>query len=88
MPLELQRRLLRIADGVHPQLQAKSTVKLWPNPAIAGNYLNERYGVYCLYCESNYSLGADGTVVTPESLREVGAALLRVVAEALESAGE
>lgn len=79
----LQRRLLQAAAGAHPQLQVTTTVKLWEHPEIAGNYLNAHFGVYCLYLETNYSVGADGTLVTRESLREVGAALVRVLARVL-----
>ncbi|MCX6639779.1 MAG: M14-type cytosolic carboxypeptidase [bacterium] len=81
--IKLQRELLRSAGRKHPQLQAKSTVRLLEDAGITGNAMNSRFGVYCLYLESNYSLGADGSDVTPESLREVGTALVLVIAEVL-----
>lgn len=76
---DLQARLLRAANGAHPQLQVTETVKLWDYPVIAGNYLAAHHDVYCLYSESNYSVGADGTQSTPRSLRDLGEAFVGVL---------
>jgi hypothetical protein len=77
---ELQRRLIEASADIHPQFQVAETVQLWDYPEIFGNYLTSRHGVYCLYLESNYSIGADGTTVTTDSLMQVGAGLLRALA--------
>jgi len=78
---ERQRSLFDAADGNHPQLNGKSRVNLLDLPGITGNALYRDYGVYCLYLETNYSRGADGSIVTPRSLREVGLALTQALAE-------
>jgi murein tripeptide amidase MpaA len=83
--VEIQKRLLKAADGKQPQMQSRATVKLWDDRGITGNALNDRYGVYCWYLESNYSLGADGSIVTEESLREVGRALVNTLQQVLIS---
>lgn len=80
---EIQDRLIESASAAHAQLQTTETVELWDFPEITGNYLNEHYGVYCLYLESNYSIGADGSVVTQDSLRDLGAALYQTIAAIL-----
>lgn len=80
---EFQRSIFQAADGNDPQLQGRSRVKLLDLPGITGNALYQNYGVYCLYLESNYSLGADGSTVTPESLRRVGRAFVQALAEVL-----
>lgn len=77
---ELQRRLIEASAEIHPQLQTSETIQLWDHPEIFGNYLSSRYGVYCLYVESNYSVGADGSTVTTDSLTQVGAGLVRALA--------
>ena len=82
----LQRRLIHAANDIHPQLQISETVALWEYPEIAGNYLSKHYGVYCLYVESNYSIGADRSVVSQESLRELGSALSQSIAQVLVGA--
>jgi hypothetical protein len=79
----LQHSLFQAADGVHPQLQVRSTVPLLEEPGIAGNYLNTKFQVYCLYSESNYSVGADSSLVTPESLQGLGSALVGVMVDVL-----
>jgi hypothetical protein len=71
----LQQSLFESAAGTHRQLQIKETVELWDYPAILGNFLSQQFNVYCLYLESNYSTGADGSTVTPASLRALGAAV-------------
>lgn len=81
--IEFQRSIFRVANGFHPQLQGHSPVRLWDLPGITGNALYRHHGVYCLYLECNYSLGADGSAVTPESLRETGAALIKALAKIL-----
>jgi hypothetical protein len=78
---DLQDRIFQVARGAHRQLRDDTTVVLLDDPGIASNYLSREYGVYCLYFESNYNLGADDSVITPESLREVGAALMEVLAD-------
>ncbi len=80
---DLQRSLIQCADGNDPQLQGHATVQLQNLPGITGNALYKNYGVYCWYLESNYSRGADGSEVTPESLRRVGLALVQALAEVL-----
>jgi len=84
----LQQRLIQSAKNIHPQLQTEKTVDLWDYPVIAGNYLSKHFSVYCLYVESNYSIGADGTVVTQDSLRDVGRSLTRAIADALVTSGQ
>lgn len=78
-----QKALLSAADNKHPQMQGSSPVTLLGLPGITGNALYRNYGVYCLYFESNYSRGADGSEVTIKSLHEVGVALVQVLAEVL-----
>lgn len=80
---DFQRSIFQTAEGNDPQLQGRSRVQLLDLPGITGNALYNDYGVYCLYLESNYSLGADGSTVTPESLRRVGKALVQALAEVL-----
>lgn len=80
---EFQRMLLETMGGGHPQLQGHAPVRLWNIPGITGNALYSEYGTYCLYVESNYSRGADGSIVTPESLRGVGASLIESLAKVL-----
>lgn len=80
---ELQSIILEMANGAHPQLQGHSPVKLWDLPGITGNALYREYGVYCLYLESNYNRGADGSLVTIQTLREVGEALVLTLEKAL-----
>jgi len=80
---ELQQRLIQSAYGIHPQLQIKRTVGLWDYPVIFGNYLSKHYGVYCLYLETNYNVGADKSTVTPDSLRGVGTVLDTVLFKSL-----
>jgi len=80
---EFQRRIFRTSNGIYSQLQGHSPVSLWDVPGITANALYHHYGVYCLYLESNYSRGADGSMVTPESLRETGAALVQALAQVL-----
>lgn len=80
---DFQQNFFNAADGNHPQLQGKRPVKLLDIPGITGNALYRNYGIYCLYLESNYSRGADGSAVTVESLRETGAALVKTLAEIL-----
>ncbi|RJP75898.1 MAG: hypothetical protein C4524_10945, partial [Candidatus Zixiibacteriota bacterium] len=82
----LQKALFQAADGNHPQIQGRAPVRLLDLPGITGNALSREYGTYCLYLESNYSRGADGSPVTPESLRGTGLALAQALAEVL--AGE
>jgi murein tripeptide amidase MpaA len=77
----LQDAFFEAADGNHPQLQGKRRVRLLDIPGITSNGIYRRYGVYTLYLESNYSRGADGSEITPESLREVGLALVQALAE-------
>lgn len=84
----LQDVLIRSASGVHPQLQTEQTVALWDYSVIAGNYLSKNFNVYSLYLESNYSRGADLSLVTPDSLRDLGAALTTIVERALANPGE
>jgi len=79
----LQRSIFDAAEGKHPQMQTHSPVKLLDLPGIAGNALSRDFGVYCLYHESNYSRGADGSEVTIRSLRETGEALVQTLAEVL-----
>ena len=81
--VEFQRNIFRAAKGAHFQLQGHSPVKLWTLPGITANALYRNYGVYCLYLESNYSRGADGRLVTPNSLRETGSAFIQALAETL-----
>ncbi|GAG69235.1 unnamed protein product [marine sediment metagenome] len=81
--IEFQRAIFRIANTLHPQVQGHSPVMLWDLPSITGIALYRHYGVYCLYLESNYNRGADGSTVTPESLRETGVALVQALAEIL-----
>ena len=83
--LEFQRSIFQTATGIYPQLQGHSPVKLWDIPGITGIALYRQYGVYCLYLESSYDRGADGSIVTPESLRETGAALVKALARVLLS---
>jgi murein tripeptide amidase MpaA len=80
---ELQRAIFSAADKQHPQIQSQSPVKLLDLPGITGNALYHNFGIYCLYLESNYSRGADGSLVTTESLKEVGMALVQTLAEVL-----
>jgi len=80
---EFQRTILEAGDRNHPQLQGHSTVKLLGLPGITGNALYRQYDLYSIYLESNYSRGADGSLVTVESLRAVGAALVQTLAEVL-----
>lgn len=80
---ELQRSILRAGDRNHPQLQGRSPVNLLDLPGISGNALCREYGVYNFYVEANYSRGADGSSVTPQSLRQVGVALVQTLAEVL-----
>ena len=80
---KFQKRLLLAADKKHPQLQAHSTVHLRTMSGITGNALYRDFGLYNFYLESNYSAGADGSIVTPQSLREVGAALVEALSQAL-----
>lgn len=80
---EFQQSLFQATDGNHPQLQGRSRVTLRDDPGITGNALYDHYGVYCLYMECNYSLGADGSAVTPTSLRDVGVGLVQGLAEVL-----
>ena len=80
---EFQRSIFLAADGLQPQLQGHSPWGLWDLPGITGNALYCHNGVYCLYLECNYSIGADGSTVTPESLRETGATLVQALAEVL-----
>ena len=80
---EFQRAIFQAADKNHPQMQGCSPVTLYDLPGITGNALYRDFGVYCLYLESNYSRGADGTTVTPESLHDTGAALVQALAEVL-----
>ena len=77
----LQDDFFEAADGNHPQLQGKQRVRVHDIPGITSNAIYRRYGVYTLYLESNYSRGADGSEVTPESRRGVGLALVQAVAE-------
>ncbi len=79
----LQDNIFDAAKGKHPQMQAHSPVTLLDLPGITGNALSRDYGVYCLYLESNYSRGADGSEVTIQSLRETGEALVQTLAEVL-----
>lgn len=82
--VKFQRSIFRAVNGIYPQLQGHSPVMLWDLlPGITANALYRHYGVYCLYLESNYSRGADGSMVTPESLRETGAALVEALAQVL-----
>ena len=81
---QFQRQLLRAANNVNPQLQSYSTVNLLPYPGITGNALYSNYDLYSFYLESNYSRGADGSMVTRQTLRDVGAALVEVLAGVLE----
>jgi murein tripeptide amidase MpaA len=83
--LEFQRSIFQTATGIYPQLQGHSPVTLWDIPGITGIALYRQYGVYCLYLESSYDRGADGSIVTPESLRETGAALVKALARVLLS---
>jgi hypothetical protein len=80
---KLQRSVFAAADRQHPQMQGRSPVKLLDLPGITGNALYREFGIYCLYLESNYSRGADGSQVTIESLRKVGTALVQTLAEVL-----
>lgn len=82
---DFQPKFFQAADGSHPQIQGKSTVTLLDLPSITGNALYRNYGVYCLYFESNYNRGADGSLVTIEFLRNVGEALVRSLSEVLLS---
>ncbi len=79
----LQERLFLAANGNHPQMQGRYPVDLLRLPGITGNALLRDFDVYCLYFESNYSRGADGSEVTVSSLREVGGALVQALAEVL-----
>jgi hypothetical protein len=79
----LQTALFNSADGNYPQLQGKSTVRMLDIPGITGNALYKSFSVYCLYLETNYSRGADGSPVTPQSLRDTGKALVQALAEVL-----
>lgn len=81
--IEFQRGIFRVANRVHPQLQGHSPVRQWDLSSITGNALYRHNGVHCLYLECNYSRGADGSTVTPESLGETGAALVQALAEIL-----
>ncbi|TKJ41561.1 hypothetical protein CEE37_03070 [candidate division LCP-89 bacterium B3_LCP] len=81
----LQKRIFEVAGNYHPQIQGRSPVTLYDLPGITGNALNEKYGVYCLYLESNYSRGADGTIPDPQSWHAVGEALVKALAEVLLS---
>jgi len=77
----LQDALFAAADGNHPQLQGQRRVRVLDIPGITSNAIYRKYGVYTLYLESNYSRGADGSEVTPESLRGVGLALVQALTE-------
>jgi murein tripeptide amidase MpaA len=79
----LQARFLENAADAHPQLQTEDTVETWDYPYIASNFLSNEHGVLCLYQESNYSVGADMTVVTQESLRDLGKAMTLVIADSM-----
>lgn len=81
--LQFQRNFFQVANEVHPQLQGHSPVRQWKVPSITGNALYRHNGVHCLYLESNYSRGADGSTVTPESLRKTGVALVEALAQVL-----
>jgi murein tripeptide amidase MpaA len=81
---DLQRAILSAADQNHPQLQGRSPVRILDLPNITGNALLRDYDTYCLYLECNYSRGADGSLVTPQSLRETGRALVQALAETLD----
>lgn len=82
---EFQRSIFQAADSVYPQLQGHAPVTLWDLSNITGIALYRQYGVYCLYLESSYFRGADGSAVTPESLRKTGAALVQALARVLLS---
>jgi len=77
----LQDALFAAADGNHAQLQGQRRVRVLDIPGITSNAIYRKYGVYTLYLESNYSRGADGSEVTPESLRGVGLALVQALTE-------
>ncbi|KPK11280.1 MAG: hypothetical protein AMJ56_06485 [Anaerolineae bacterium SG8_19] len=81
--LDLQRKLIQASVGIHPQLQVNKSVEFWDYPEIQANYLNTKYGVYCFTSESNYNVGANGSVVTPASLRKLGAAFVGVLSTVL-----
>jgi hypothetical protein len=80
---EFQIALFNCADGNYPQLQGKSTIRMLDYPGVTGNALYKNFNVYCLYLESNYSRGADGSPVTPQSLRDTGKALVHALTEVL-----
>ncbi|MBU1881038.1 hypothetical protein KKA08_03325, partial [bacterium] len=77
---ERQKAFYKYAGRQHDQIQGNAPVILKDIPGIMGNVLYEKYGIYVLYFESNYSRGADGSDVTVESLLEVGEALVNAVA--------
>lgn len=81
--IEFQRAIFRGVNGIYPQIQGKSTVTLLNIPGITGRSLYSHHNVYCLYLESNYSRGADGSLVTLDSLRETGSALVQALAKVL-----
>lgn len=70
-----QERVKSLLQNIHPQFSLDNSIDMWDLPGIAGNLLPQQYGVYCLYIESNYSIGADGTRVSEASLQEFGASL-------------
>jgi hypothetical protein len=80
---QFQQNLYQAAEGNFAQLQGRSTVRMLDFAGITGNAIYREFAVYTIYLESNYSRGADGSPVTPQSLRETGQALIQALAEIL-----
>ncbi|MEN7342383.1 MAG: M14-type cytosolic carboxypeptidase [Pseudomonadota bacterium] len=80
---QTQQRLMKLLDDMHPQFSLENGIDMWDLPGICGNYLPAKHGVYCLYIESNYNIGADGSRVTPDTLDAFGASMSRALARFL-----
>lgn len=79
----LQKNIIDSSNGLTPHYRSNSTVEMWERPDIAGNLLPDKYQTLCLYFESNYNLGADGSYVSRRSLRDAGAALTSILSKTL-----
>ena len=81
----LQGRIFRAAESTHPHMNVDNSIEMWPYSYIAGNFFPSNYGVYCLYIEVNYSVGADGSRITINSLREFGAAMIETLNDVIQT---
>lgn len=77
---KLQKDLFEKTAERTSELSIEYTFPTWDYPYIASNYLNNQYGVYCWYVESNYHSVSE-TQITPDSLRELGKHLLGAIEE-------